>query len=148
MNITIAIVSWAEAQQELCRIRTDVFMCEQGVSADDEWDGCDQQATHFLVTTQRGETVATARVLREHHDGKDYFHIGRVAVQKSSRGQGTGQYLMQHALAWCGAENPNATIYLHAQAHSTGFYERLGFVTQGDGFIDAGIAHLEMVHRI
>lgn len=148
MNIAINIVTWAAAEQQLRRIRSDVFMREQGVLAAEEWDGLDEQATHFLATSESGEAIATARVLRENKSGTDYFHIGRVAVQQPNRGKGVGRLLMQYVLTWCNSVNPVAEIYLHAQTHRMAFYEALNFIAQGNEFIDAGIVHVEMVYRI
>nr|WP_301272807.1 MULTISPECIES: GNAT family N-acetyltransferase [unclassified Halomonas] len=116
-------------------IRRIVFIDEQQVPQEEEWDGRDTECLHFLATLN-GEPVGTARLLP---DG----HIGRVAVLSSARGTGIGYQLMEAAIkAAREAGHPHAA--LSAQLHALAFYERLGFVAHGDVFMDAGIPHREM----
>nr|WP_301281950.1 GNAT family N-acetyltransferase [Halomonas sp. 707B3] len=116
-------------------IRRIVFIDEQQVPQEEEWDGRDTECMHFLATLN-GEPVGTARLLP---DG----HIGRVAVLSSARGTGIGYQLMEAAIkAAREAGHPHAA--LSAQLHALAFYERLGFVAHGDVFMDAGIPHREM----
>lgn len=143
-NCSISEVSWQASHQELSLIRIAVFMYEQQVSATDEWDGKDEQAAHFLVRTEAGEPIATARILTESNNNGRQYHIGRVAVLKAYRGQGIGHRLMRTLINWCRTKDPHEQIYLHAQVERQTFYEKLGFIAQGAEFIDAGIAHITM----
>ncbi|HSC67273.1 MAG TPA: GNAT family N-acetyltransferase [Cellvibrio sp.] len=144
MLITILPTNWQQHQADLIKIRTDVFMHEQQICAADEWDGLDEHATHFLVRTSTDHTIGCARFLREEHDGKSLYHIGRVAILKSFRGQGLGHELIAFIIDFCKKSAPESSIYLHAQTDRQGFYETLGFVAEGDIFMDAGIPHISM----
>lgn len=145
-DCTIAQLSWAAARESASRIRTQVFIHEQHVSATEEWDGLDEQAIHFLSCIASGEAIATARIVREFATGKEHYHIGRVAVMRDYRGEGIGHRLMEYLIAWCKTHNAAAPIYLHAQTNRRKFYERLGFCAQGKEFMDAGIPHIYMIY--
>lgn len=141
---TIHPTNWQDHQRDLVKIRTEVFMQEQHVSAADEWDGFDEQAIHFLVCSPAEDALGCARLLHEEVDGHPFYHIGRVAIRKPFRGQGLGRELMRFIIAFCKKTAPGSNIYLHAQIDRRCFYEALGFVVQGDEFMDAGIPHISM----
>jgi predicted GNAT family N-acyltransferase len=145
MPTTIIFTDWQTHQAELIKIRTEVFMREQQVSAADEWDALDTEAIHFLVLSENDEAIGCARLLTESRPDGDYiYHIGRVALLKAFRNQGIGHQLMTFIIEYCQRLAPNQGIYLHAQTARRAFYERLGFSAQGDEFMDAGIAHISM----
>jgi predicted GNAT family N-acyltransferase len=144
MLITIIPTSWQQHQADLIKIRTDVFMHEQQVCAADEWDGLDEQAIHFLVSSASGEAIGCARLLRETPGENTLWHIGRVAILKPFRNQGIGHQLMDAVIAYCKKAAPINRIYLHAQTERRHFYEVLGFIAEGDQFMDAGIPHINM----
>ena len=121
-------------------------MEEQQVSAADEWDGLDESATHFLILDQNN-AIGCARLLTEEHKGPPCFHIGRVAVLKPWRGKGLGIALMRFIIRYCRKLAPGNRIYLHAQCERQGFYETLGFIAEGDMFMDAGIPHISMSYH-
>ena len=121
-------------------------MEEQQVSAADEWDGLDESATHFLILDQNN-AIGCARLLTEEHKGSPCFHIGRVAVLKPWRGKGLGIALMRFIIRYCRKLAPGNRIYLHAQCERQGFYEALGFIAEGDMFMDAGIPHISMSYH-
>lgn len=116
-------------------IRRVVFIDEQQVPQEEEWDGQDPVCRHFLATL-KGDPVGTARLLP---DG----HIGRVAVLAEARGAGVGGLLMQAAMATA-QRLGHRQVALSAQLHALAFYERLGFIAHGDEFMDAGIPHRAM----
>ena len=121
------------------RIRQVVFCDEQGVSAEEEWDGKDDLCQHFLLCD--GDTpIATARV-RPY--GPAIYKVERVAVLKDRRGTGAGKTIM---LAVIGRLE-QATVVLNAQTAVEAFYSRLGFVSEGEVFVEANIAHIHMVLR-
>jgi len=119
-------------------------MQEQHVSAIDEWDGLDNQAMHFLVSSATGAPIGCARLLDETLDGNHLYHIGRVAILKPFRNQGIGHQLMEAVIAQCKKMAPANSIYLHAQTERRHFYEVLGFIAEGNQFMDAGIPHISM----
>lgn len=141
---TITPTSWQLHHADLTKIRTEVFMREQHVSAADEWDGLDEQATHFLALTVSGNAVGCARLLHEISDENNLYHIGRVAILRPFRNQGIGYQLMQFVIDHCKKNAPHNHIYLHAQTERRHFYETLGFIAEGDEFMDAGIPHISM----
>jgi predicted GNAT family N-acyltransferase len=120
-------------------LRRVVFIDEQGVSEADEVDGLDGKAIHLLAWD--GECpVGTARLLVKGATGK----IGRVCVLPEVRGSGLGAALIAAALEELGRMPGVTEAYLGSQSHATGFYEKLGFVVEGEEFLDAGIPHRHM----
>ncbi|BCB61526.1 MULTISPECIES: GNAT family N-acetyltransferase [Halomonadaceae] len=134
-NATVTSGHWEILEEHASRIRRVVFIDEQQVPQEEEWDGLDSQCLHFLAML-KGEPVGTARLLP---DG----HIGRVAVLEHARGLGIGYQLMEAAIQ-AARDAGHARAVLSAQLHALAFYEQLGFVAHGDVFMDAGIPHREM----
>lgn len=132
----VRIVSWDQAQDDLRRIRREVFVVEQQVPEEDEWDSYDETATHFLATLPSGEAVGTARFLSS---GK----ITRMAVCKPYRNRQVGSHILTAVLKHA-AENGFQTVHLDAQIAAVPFYEKFGFVRAGEVFQDAGIDHMHM----
>ncbi|MBT2788977.1 MULTISPECIES: GNAT family N-acetyltransferase [unclassified Halomonas] len=136
MAIThISTGDWETLGQAASEIRRRVFIDEQNVPQDEEWDGLDPECQHFLALLD-GQPVGTARLLPD-------AHIGRVAVLADARGTGIGVLLMQAAIE-AARHAGHAQVALSAQVHALTFYERLGFVAHGKEFLDAGIPHREM----
>ncbi len=122
----------------LLRLRVDVFVVEQQCPYV-ELDGRDVEpdTLHAWLPDDSGEPLAYLRVLR---DGPGPRRIGRVATAQRARGRGLGRTLVRRALDECAAE----PVVLDAQAHLLRWYERLGFVRDGDDFIEDGIPHVPM----
>ena len=137
-KIEVRVADWHKDNADLRRIREAVFVAEQAVPAELEWDSDDSTAVHFLA--QEGDySLGTARLLP---DG----HIGRVAVLKDWRGMKVGDALMRAAIAE--AERRGILQQaLSAQVHATAFYERLGFKVVSGEFLEAGIPHVDMVRE-
>lgn len=128
-------------RQAAMQIRVEVFVDEQRVPPELEPDEYDTDALHLMtVDTRTGETVATARLVDK---GNGLAKIGRVAVRKAWRGKRIGDTLMRFALETAAA-NGFTTAALDAQTYVIPFYERLGFVAEGQVFDDAGIPHRHM----
>ena len=121
-----------------CDLRREVFMVEQGVSLEDEFDGKDPDATH-IVTVQDGEVVGVLRILWLPEHAK----IGRFAVKKSLRDQGIGSRLFHTALSFIDRKGQDQ-VMLEAQIDRIGFYENFGFEAYGEEYLDAGILHRAM----
>ncbi len=132
-------------------IRRDVFVREQQISADLEWDHLDAESEHFLalISPRDGAEptpIGTARfrvVSANEHIAK----AERVAVLASARTGGVGRALMK-ALEIRAAELGLETIRLNAQVSVLRFYENLGYVAYGDLFEEAGIDHRAMAKRL
>jgi ElaA protein len=120
-------------------LRRVVFIDEQGVREADERDGQDGRAIHLLAWDGQCP-VGTARLLVQGPVGK----IGRVCVLPEARGIGLGAALIRAALEELRRQPGVREACLGAQSHATGFYEKLGFVVEGDEFLDAGIPHRDM----
>ncbi|WP_136247739.1 GNAT family N-acetyltransferase [Halomonas borealis] len=135
-SIEIREGDWVALGEAAGEIRRVVFIEEQEVPGDEEWDGRDPECLHFLALAD-GHALGTARLLP---DG----HIGRVAVLAEARGLGIGLALMEAAIASARRQGL-ATTELAAQTHALAFYERLGFEAHGEIFMDAGIPHRHMV---
>jgi predicted GNAT family N-acyltransferase len=123
-------------------LRHEVFVLEQGVPVELEMDDLDARATH-LVAIRDGRVVGTLRILDEGGLAK----IGRVAVRASLRRGGIGSLLMQRAAEVISGQG-FSEIVLHAQVSVKYFYQRLGYVEEGDLFDEAGIPHISMRKRI
>lgn len=135
-DIRVLTADWHKDNAEIRRIRESVFIKEQGVSPEQEWDSDDVSATHFLA--YEGEcAVGTARLLPN-------GCIGRVSVLRDWRGLNIGEALMQAAISEAERQGL-AEQTLTAQTHAAGFYERLGFKIISDEFIEAGIPHIDML---
>lgn len=142
MTPTVIIVE-TPADWEACyAIRKTVFVEEQAVPLELELDEYDDVATHFLL--RDGDApLATARLLDKHGLAK----IGRVAVLKEARGRGLGLVLMRAVLEEARRQGFTEAV-LDSQTYAIPFYERLGFVAEGEEFDDAGIPHYLMRRRL
>ena len=136
-SFDVEIADWQRDQATLRYIREAVFVVEQKVPAELEWDGIDQDCVHAIAYAPDRSAVGTGRLLR---DG----HIGRLAVLSPWRGRGAGSALLSKLIAVALARGIDS-IVLNAQTHALAFYERFGFVAEGDEFDDAGIPHRRMV---
>ena len=121
-------------------LRRAVFVDEQGVPPDEEWDDLDTDAVHLLARDTQGKPLGTARLWLDGGVG----HIGRVCVLGEARGTGLGAALMHAALDALRARGA-VRAELGAQCHALAFYEKLGFVAEGPVYDDAGIAHRHMI---
>jgi predicted GNAT family N-acyltransferase len=125
----------------LCHaLRRIVFIEEQSVPEAEEVDGRDAGALHLLARLD-GLPVGCARLLVMGDTGK----IGRVCVLQDYRGQGIGVALIQSALEVLRAQPGVLRAKLGSQTHAIRFYEKLGFTPVGPEYLDAGIAHRDMV---
>lgn len=136
--------SWAELGADARRIRTEVFVQEQRIPAELEWDEADETAVHAVGYNRMGRPVATGRLLR---GSGGTAKIGRMAVHQVLRGCGFGEQVLR-ALAARAQERGDRAIELHAQRTASEFYARLGFAPQGEPFEEAGIPHIAMTSAL
>jgi len=123
-------------------VRHRVFVQEQGVAPEIEWDEIDRDAIH-LAAISGGRVVGAARVFS---DGAEW-HVGRVAVLQQYRGRGVGTLLMRVAEG-IAQERGALEVALNAQAPVVEFYLRLGYSGEGSIFFEAGIPHRRMIKRL
>lgn len=135
-EIFVLTVAWDKRSQELHAIRHAVFVEEQSVSAEEEFDGQDEHCLHFLAVNQAGVALGCARLQA---NGK----VERMAVLENSRHLGIGRKLLTSVIE--SATTSGLTdLYLHAQLHAEPFYRRMGFLPQGETFVEANIDHVRM----
>ncbi len=138
--VEIRVGDWTELGPGAVRLRTEVFVQEQRIPLEMEWDDADHNALHALACNGLGQPVATGRLLG-YVPGKG--KIGRMAVKRSLRGSYLGRQILQ-ALMKAAQQRGDTEVVLHAQRTAEGFYQRLGFKTRGEPFSEVDIAHIEM----
>lgn len=138
MKHTLVLGDWPRLQADAQPVRYEVFVIEQKVPVELEWDDMDASSLHAVVYDEAGAALATGRLLP---DG----HIGRMAVRSRERGKGIGAMVLSALMARA-RERGDAAVLLHAQIRAEPFYARFGFVRKGEEFMEAGIAHVLMRH--
>ena len=126
---------WDKLEQDAKFIRKQVFIIEQNIPEEEEWDDQDMISDHFVVYDQ-DQPIATARLLQNNS-------VGRVAVLKAYRGQGIGRMIMLEIIRQAHQQD-RKFLQLSSQVHAISFYEKLGFSIQGDAYDECGIPHLKM----
>jgi YbgC/YbaW family acyl-CoA thioester hydrolase len=136
--------SWDALGRDAGAIRTEVFVEEQKIPADMEWDDADAGGVHAVAYNHLGAALATGRLL-EHVPG--VAKIGRMAVRQTVRGSSVGRAVLD-ALLQAARQRGDREAILHAQMSAAPFYTRAGFATRGPVFEEAGIPHVEMVRAL
>lgn len=134
---------WSELGADAAPVRTAVFIREQAIPAEMEWDEADATALHAVVRNRLGQPLATGRLLVQ---APGVARIGRMAVLRAVRGTHLGRDVVQALMAAAWARGDREVI-LSAQRSAVGFYARLGFEERGPEYEDAGIPHVDMVRR-
>jgi YbgC/YbaW family acyl-CoA thioester hydrolase len=142
--LDVRVGTWDELGREAQAIRSAVFVQEQQIPADLEWDAADSACVHAVAYNRFGMALGTGRLL-EHAPG--VAKIGRMAVLQTMRGANIGRALLD-ALMHSARARGDRELLLHAQNSATGFYTRTGFTARGAPFDEAGIAHVEMVRAL
>jgi predicted GNAT family N-acyltransferase len=134
-QVKIQQVTWKAAENELRAVRTPVFIQEQFVTPEFEWDDIDASAVHLLAMYEN-QPVACLRIIH-------YQKIGRMAVIKQWRGIGLGAALLEKAISIC-KEHGSKNIHLSAQTHAINFYQKAGFTQISAEYTDVDIPHVDM----
>ena len=142
--VHLELGTWRDLGAAASRVRTEVFVEEQRIPVEIEWDRDDDTAVHALARNRLGLAVATGRLL-QHAPGVG--RIGRMAVNRVLRGSNLGRDVLR-ALMQAASDRGDREVRLHAQRTAEGFYARLGFMRRGEPFEEAGIVHIEMVHAL
>jgi predicted GNAT family N-acyltransferase len=137
---TIELATWDADRDAIKTVREDVFIREQAVPPEDEWDELDAKSVHALARDAQGAPIGTGRLTPEHT-------IGRMAVLKDWRGKDVGAAILRTLLEQARAKR-YPEITLHAQTHAIPFYERSGFAAYGDEYLECGIPHRHMRLRL
>lgn len=129
----VRLADWERDEAAMREVRTRVFVEEQAVPEEEEWDGLDPECVHAVAETAGDGVIATGRL---HPSGK----IGRMAVMPPWRGRGVGAALLRRLLEEA-ARQGVSQVHLNAQVPVLGFYARFGFAAEGEEFDEAGIPH-------
>jgi predicted GNAT family N-acyltransferase len=136
----IEIGDWPLMQHAAQLVRTAVFVQEQGIAPEDEWDADDATALHAVLFDLDGQPVGNARLLQP---SAGVAKVGRMAVLRPARGLGYGARLLK-ALLLEARRRGNKDVRLNAQRSAEGFYAAHGFEVVGEPFDEVGIPHVEM----
>ena len=142
--VRVEVGSWQALGAAARQVRTEVFLEEQRIPVEMEWDESDDTAIHALARNRLGLAVATGRLLQQ---ASGVSRIGRMAVNRVLRGTNLGRDVLR-ALMQAATERGDHEVVLHAQRSAEGFYARLGFVARGERFEEAGIVHIEMFQAL
>ena len=125
-------------------VREAVFVVEQRIAQELEWDEWDEGSLHAVAYGWSGRAIGTGRLLPPAFDAETAVgHIGRMAVLETARGAGVGSAILQ-ALMHAAPGYGYAAIVLHAQSYVAPFYARHGFIAEGAEFLEVGIPHVRM----
>ena len=135
-DFSVEPASWSADLADLRAVRTEVFVVEQAVPEDEEWDEHDERSYHVVARDAQGRPIGTGRLT-------PLDTIGRMAVLRDWRGRGVGEAILRTLLERA-RERHLPAVELHAQVHAIPFYERAGFSAFGDAYDECGIAHRTM----
>ena len=145
---TVKTGTWDALGKDAAALRVAVFVEEQGIPLEMEWDGADKTSLHAVAYNWLGVPLATGRLLQmEVVGGIKASKIGRMAVNRVMRGSKLGRDVL-HTLMAAAKARGDDEIVLHAQRSAENFYARLGFTPRGEPFDEASIPHQEMICRL
>ena len=162
-EIQVIVTSFDAAREDITHVRDSVFVHEQNIPAEEEYDQYDPVCTHVVLRCDGGP-VATGRLIIEpteqlevqgqvaghadhHATAEPTGRFGRIAVLAGYRGRGLGQRLVIELERLARAAGLSS-IWFHAQTYAQPFYERLGYQASGAEFIEDGIPHVYMSKRL
>lgn len=137
---TVSLVNWHDGEPLLKAIRTAVFIKEQGVPEEMEWDEHDETCRHALALSLNGDAIGCGRMFSN-------GHIGRISVLPEWRGKMVGTAIMEAFLGYAEAHD-YPQVDVDAQVQAKPFYHRFDFVERGEVFMDAGIPHIKMLLKL
>ena len=139
-NFAIREADWETDKSVLLELRKQVFIVEQSVPPEEEFDGLDDTSYHWLVQDAEALPIGTGRLL-------DTGQIGRMAVLDQYRGEGIGAAILSTAVEKARMLGFDRA-FLNAQVHAIGFYQKAGFIETGPRFNEAGIQHQKMIQAL
>ena len=130
---------------QILKVRADVFIVEQKCIYKDI-DGKDEKAIHVLGK-ENNETIAYTRIL-QNDEQYNYPSISRVVVKKQNRGEERGKKIMKETIKYIVEELKEKTIVLAAQKYLEKFYRELGFIAEGEEYLEDEIPHQKMILKL
>lgn len=137
---TVSLVCWHDGEPLLKSIREEVFIREQGVPAELEWDGQDERCRHALALSHKGDAIGCGRLSAS-------GHIGRISVLPQWRKQKVGTAIMEALLDYARAHDYKQ-VNVDAQTYALPFYRSFGFTERGKEFMEAGLPHIKMTMKL
>lgn len=139
-NFAVRVVDWATEEDKLRAVRIAVFVIEQNIPEELEWDEFDAVSVHAVAEDPAGSPIGCGRLLP---DG----HVGRMAVLSDWRGHGVGAALLTRLIEVAHARG-DQRVLLNSQTQAMPFYARYGFAPVGDEYMEAGIPHWTMARTL
>jgi predicted GNAT family N-acyltransferase len=136
----IVLGDWTTLQKDAQAVRYSVFVIEQHIPVELEWDVMDAQCLHAVAYDKENQAIGTGRLLP---DG----HIGRMAVLESARNSGVGAQILRILMEQA-KRRGDTGVRLNAQQTAENFYVKEGFSRDGEVFMEAGIPHVSMSHPL
>lgn len=131
----------------ISRERFEVFVCEQKITCENEFDNRDEESIHIYI--QEGEKfVGYLRILPKGLEYDDAPAIGRVLITKEFRKMGIGKIMLRASIRYIKENFDSNIIKLSAQEYVKSLYESVGFKVSSDVYDEAGIPHVEMIYTI
>ncbi len=140
----VKLGDWQTLGADASKLRKGVFVHEQGIAENEEWDAADATAMHAVVYNRLHQPLATGRLLVA---APQVAKIGRMAVHRVMRGSGQGRNLL-HALMQRAQERGDTQVRLQAQRSAAAFYAKAGFSEVGEPYDEVGIPHIDMVKAL
>jgi len=137
---TVHLISWHDGEPLLRGIREKVFIQEQNVPAELEWDGKDEVCHHALALTANGDAIGCGRITPG-------GHIGRVAVLPEWRRKRIGSSILELLVDYARSQHYDK-VELNAQVEAIPLYKNYGFEEEGKVFMDANIPHCKMALKL
>jgi len=137
---TVHLITWHDGEPLLRVIREKVFMQEQGVPIELEWDGLDEVCHHALALSASGDAIGCGRITPG-------GHIGRMAVLPEWRGKHVGSAILELLLDYARTQHYDF-VELSAQVQAISLYKKFGFETEGEVYMDANIPHRKMTLQL
>lgn len=142
IQISVRIADTPELRKTAFAIRKIVFVNEQGISAEDEFDAFEDHSRHFLAKGSNTEnSIGTARWRKTEQGVK----LERFCVLPQYRKLGVGSALLKAVLEDIHCRTNSERLYLHAQLDALPLYHKFGFLIEGDEYLECGIAHHTMI---
>ena len=139
--IEVLLADTGQLREKAFEIRREVFVQEQMVSAEDEFDEFESSSRHFVVLDDNHQPIGAAR-WRKTSKG---IKLERFAVKEAHRGTGIGSALVKQVLKDVAqVEGTGQYVYLHAQLSAVPLYQKFGFEIIGDQFVECDILHYVM----
>lgn len=127
---------------EIVKARFEVFVCEQKIVEDQEFDDKDKVSYHIMLK-ENDKVVAYCRIVPK-EIGYDYTSIGRVLVLSSYRRKGIAQEMIKVALDFIKNNLNENIVVLSGQLYAKGLYESVGFNVISDVYDEVNIPHVKM----